>query len=117
MKVGDLVRIRHDTAHWLGHGIVFAIRCSGRQAKIRWFDDWDEDEVEVELESEGEEEVPCADADVAAVPVATVRSASAAAPGVVPAAAPSVAGCKRTPGCLREAKHRGHCKVARAERM
>ena len=50
MKVGNLVRIKHDTAHWLGHGIVFAIRCSGRQAKIRWFDDWDEDEVEVEWE-------------------------------------------------------------------
>ncbi len=50
MKVGDLIRIRHDDSYWLGHGIVLAVRCSGRQAKIRWFDDWNEDEVEVEWE-------------------------------------------------------------------
>ena len=50
MKVGDLVRIRHDDNYWLGHGIVLAVRCSSKQAMIRWFDDWNEDEVEVEWE-------------------------------------------------------------------
>ena len=48
MKVGDLVRIRDDAFYWLGYGIVLAVRCSGRQAKIRWFDDWNEDEIEWE---------------------------------------------------------------------
>ena len=50
MKAGDLVRFKGDDWHWLGHGLVLAVRCSGRQAKIRWFDDWNEDEVEVEWE-------------------------------------------------------------------
>ena len=43
MKVGDLVRFKGDCWHWLGHGLVLAVRCSGKQAMIRWFDDWDED--------------------------------------------------------------------------
>jgi|TARA_B100000085_G_C18536501_1_gene510230 hypothetical protein len=51
MKVGDLVRIRHDTTHWLGHGVVLEIRAAGKQAKIRWFDAWDEDQIEWEQAS------------------------------------------------------------------
>ena len=43
MKVGDLVRFKGDDWHWLGHGVVLEVRASGKQAKIRWFDDWDED--------------------------------------------------------------------------
>ena len=44
MKVGDLVRFKGDCWHWLGHGLVLAVRCSGKQAMIRWFDDWEEDD-------------------------------------------------------------------------
>ncbi len=51
MKVGDLVKIRGDDWHWLGHGVVLAVRCSSKQAMIRWFDDWDEDEIEWEQTS------------------------------------------------------------------
>ena len=51
MKVGDLVRFKGDCWHWLGHGLVLAVRCSGKQAMIRWFDDWDEDEIEWEQTS------------------------------------------------------------------
>ena len=43
MKVGDLIRFKGDDWHWLGHGVVLEVRASGKQAKIRWFDDWDED--------------------------------------------------------------------------
>ena len=43
MKVGDLIRFKGDDWHWLGHGVVLEARASGKQAKIRWFDDCDED--------------------------------------------------------------------------
>ena len=56
MKVGDLVRIRHDTAHWLGHGLVLAVRCSGKQAMIKWFDDWEEDD-DIDWEQTGALEI------------------------------------------------------------
>ncbi len=44
MKVGDLVTFKGDDWRWLGHGVVLGVRASGKQAKIRWFDDWDEDD-------------------------------------------------------------------------
>jgi len=48
MKVGNLVRFRDDAFYWLGYGIVLETRASGKQAKIKWFDDWDEEEVDWE---------------------------------------------------------------------
>ena len=56
MKVGDLVRFKGDDWHWLGHGVVLDLRTSGRYAKIRWFDDWEEDD-DVEWEQTGALEV------------------------------------------------------------
>ena len=52
MKVGDLVRIRHDEHLWLGHGVVLQLRGSEKQyyyAKVRWFDQWDELDFEWEV--------------------------------------------------------------------
>jgi len=51
MKVGDLVRIRHDENLWLGHGIVLELRGDEQPyyAKVRWFDQWDEQEFEWEV--------------------------------------------------------------------
>ena len=53
MKVGDLVRIRHDEHLWLGHGIILELRGGEKAhyAKVRWFDQWDEQEFEWEVVS------------------------------------------------------------------
>ena len=56
MKVGDLVRFKGDCWHWLGHGLVLAVRCSGKQAMIRWFDDWDGDD-DIDWEQTGALEI------------------------------------------------------------
>ena len=56
MKVGDLVRFKGDDWYWLGHGLVLAVRCSGKQAMIKWFDDWDEDD-DIDWEQTGALEV------------------------------------------------------------
>ena len=56
MKIGDLVKFQGDCYLWLGHGIVLAVRCSGRQAMIRWFDDWDEDD-DIDWEQTGALEI------------------------------------------------------------
>ena len=48
MKVGDLIRFNGDAFHWLGYGGALDLRASGKQAKIRWFDDWDLEEIEWE---------------------------------------------------------------------
>ena len=50
MKVGDLIRIRHDDDYWLGHGIVLETAASGKQAKVRWFDVWDRTDDGIEWE-------------------------------------------------------------------
>ena len=50
MKVGDLIRIRYDDDHWLGHGIVLETAASGKQAKVRWFDVWDRTDDNIEWE-------------------------------------------------------------------
>tara|TARA_B100000212_G_scaffold247382_1_gene188975 strand:- start:1429 stop:1611 length:183 start_codon:yes stop_codon:yes gene_type:complete len=51
MKVGDLVRFKGDDWHWLGHGIILEVRASGKQAMIRWFDDWDDEDIDWEQTS------------------------------------------------------------------
>ena len=56
MKVGDLVRFKGDAWHWLGHGVVLEVRASGKQAKIMWFDDWDEDD-DIDWEQTGALEI------------------------------------------------------------
>ena len=56
MRVGDLVRFRGDDWHWLGHGLVLAVRASGKQAMIKWFDDWDEDD-DIDWEQTGALEI------------------------------------------------------------
>ena len=50
MKVGDLIRIRHDDDYWLGYGIVLDIAAAGKQAKVRWFDVWKREDDGIEWE-------------------------------------------------------------------
>ena len=50
MKVGDLIRIKHDETYWLGHGIVLQIRAAGKQAKVKWFDVWERTDDGIEWE-------------------------------------------------------------------
>ena len=33
MKVGDLIRIKHDETYWLGHGIVLEIAAAGNRLR------------------------------------------------------------------------------------
>tara|TARA_R110002074_G_scaffold199585_1_gene367384 strand:+ start:662 stop:844 length:183 start_codon:yes stop_codon:yes gene_type:complete len=51
MKVGDLVKIKHDTAFWLGYGVVVEIYAGGKQAKVMWLDNFDEDPLVIEQTS------------------------------------------------------------------
>jgi hypothetical protein len=50
MKVGDLIKIRHDDDYWLGYGIVLDIAAAGKQAKVRWFDVWKREDDGIEWE-------------------------------------------------------------------
>ena len=50
MKVGDLIRIRHDDDYWLGYGVVLETAASGKQARVRWFDGWDRTDDGIEWE-------------------------------------------------------------------
>jgi len=50
MKVGDLIRIRHDDDYWLGYGVVLETAAAGKQAKVRWFDVWDRTDDGIEWE-------------------------------------------------------------------
>ena len=51
MKVGDLIKFRHDSYGLFGHGVVLEIAPLGGQAKVRWFDDWDDEEIAWETTS------------------------------------------------------------------
>lgn len=51
MKAGDLVKIKHDSSFWLGYGIVVEMYIGGRQAKVMWFDNFDEDPLVIEQTS------------------------------------------------------------------
>ena len=50
MKVGDLIRIRHDDDYWLGYGIVLETAAAGKQTKIKWFDVWERTDDGIEWE-------------------------------------------------------------------
>ena len=45
MKVGDLVKFRHDDFSMFGHGVVLENPKLGGQVKVRWFDDWDDEKI------------------------------------------------------------------------
>ena len=51
VKAGDLVKIKYDSAHWLGYGIVVEVYAGGKQAKVMWFDNFDEDPLVIEQTS------------------------------------------------------------------
>tara|TARA_B000000557_G_scaffold15471_1_gene12051 strand:- start:140 stop:319 length:180 start_codon:yes stop_codon:yes gene_type:complete len=51
MKVGDLVKFRHDSYGLFGHGVVLEMASLGGQVRIRWFDDWDDEEIAWETTS------------------------------------------------------------------
>ena len=40
MKVGDLVKVKHDEHNMLGHGVVLEIDI--RRARVHWVDEWED---------------------------------------------------------------------------
>tara|TARA_Y100000592_G_scaffold91593_1_gene151984 strand:- start:75 stop:263 length:189 start_codon:yes stop_codon:yes gene_type:complete len=53
IKVGDLVKVLNDDDGLFGHGVVLNLYPLHDEARVRWFDNWENSEP-IEIENTGQ---------------------------------------------------------------